>query len=277
MNHSALDQSALLRAFNRSQLSYNQHAFVQQEVADRLLDRVAWLKVKPQLILDCSAHSACLDQGLLSRFPGVAIQHFDLAAQCSVKGQSQFSTPPADLLIANLSLHWQASARACLQQWHELLKPGGLLLMTTLGPDTLHELRQSFSAVSDYPHVHEFRDMHDVGDDLLATGFVDPVMEREELHIDYDSLDVLLHDIKASGAANASHSRLKGLMGKQRWQAMRQHYVELMREAEPERRGETVTARCEVIYGLAWRSSTLSQAKGQSSDEVLVPVPGIKR
>ena len=132
-----------------------------------------------------------------------------------------------------------------------MLKPGGLYVFTTFGPDTLKELRYSWSKVDEANHVNMFVDMHDIGDALLQDGFAEPVMEAEVLTVTYDCVDGLMHDLKAIGAnvtastSQAEHAA-KGLGGKSMLQTVRQSY-------EKYRQGNLLPATYEVIYGHAWK------------------------
>src|SRR5205085_909169 len=81
--------------------------------------------------------------------------------------------------------------------------PEGLVLFSSLGPDTLKELRAAAGAAS----VHEFVDMHDLGDMLVAAGFSAPVMDMEVLAIEYAAGGRLLEDLRASGQTNARIDR----------------------------------------------------------------------
>ena len=45
-----------------------------------------------------------------------------------------------------------------------------MLMFSTLGPDTLKELRAALPP-SDAEHLHRFIDMHDLGDALVGAGF----------------------------------------------------------------------------------------------------------
>ena len=76
-----------------------------------------------------------------------------------------------------MALHWAAEPLAALREFHRVLAPDGLLMFSTLGPDTLAELRAAAGA----ERVHAFADMHDLGDMLLAAGFSAPVMDMETL------------------------------------------------------------------------------------------------
>ena len=62
-------------------------------------------------------------------------------------------------------------------------------MFSTLGPDSLKELRSAFA--DGYAHTQRFIDMHDFGDMLVGCGFADPVMDMEVLTpVSYTHLDV---------------------------------------------------------------------------------------
>jgi malonyl-CoA O-methyltransferase len=157
---------------------------------------------------------------------------------------------------------------AALLEAKRVLKPGGLYVFTTFGPDTLKELRHSWSKVDDDNHVNQFVDMHDIGDALLQDGFAEPVMEAEIMTVTYDSVDRLMRDLKAIGANVTANSAAgdavsdgsadlagqaparKGLRGKSMLHAVRQGY-------EKYRRDNVLPATYEIIYGHAWKPVTV--------------------
>ena len=87
-----------------------------------------------------------------------------------------------DLIWSNLALHWHSRPDAVLPEWQRVLRVNGLLMFSTLGPDTLRELRAACAdaeaALGTPPaaRVIDFVDMHD-GDMLVESGFEIPVME----------------------------------------------------------------------------------------------------
>ena len=127
----------------------------------------------------------------------------------------------------------------------DVLKPGTIFIFSTLGPDTLRELREVFSTYSDMPHVNTFLDMHDVGDILSSSGFSDPVIESEEITVNYDSAAGLLRDLKGIGASNADSERRKSLTGPTRMR-------KILKEYEKYRCNDKIPATYEVILGHAW-------------------------
>ncbi|MCK6410718.1 MAG: methyltransferase domain-containing protein, partial [Thauera sp.] len=148
---------------------------------------------------------------------------------------------------SNLMLQWLHDPLPALKEIHRVLEVGGMLMFSTLGPDTLKELRAALPP-SDAEHLHRFIDMHDLGDALVGAGFSDPVMDMEMLTVTYTSLDDLLHDLRTSGSANAATTRPRGLVGKGHWQKLRANYEQLRRDGR-------LPATVEVVYGHAWKAA----------------------
>ena len=118
--------------------------------------------------------------------------------------QADFSALPFaagafELLWSNLALHWHSRPDLVFPEWQRVLKVNGLLMFSTLGPDTLRELRGAYReveashGVAPRKHVIDFVDMHDLGDMLVESGFEIPVMDQEMLTITYKSPESLLN------------------------------------------------------------------------------------
>jgi len=120
-----------------------------------------------------------------------------------------------------------------------VLAPEGLLMFSTLGPDTLKELR----AAAGERRVHAFIDMHDLGDMLVACGFSAPVMDMEMLTLAYPDADALLRDLRASGQTSARADRPRGLAGRCFGAGLRAAL------------GAAPRASFEVVYGHAWKGA----------------------
>lgn len=150
-----------------------------------------------------------------------------------------------DLVWANMALHWLVEPMAAFREFHRVLSPGGLLMFSTLGPDTLRELRAAAGA----NRVHAFIDMHDLGDMLLAAGLSAPVMDMEVLTFRYAHADALLADLRQSGQSNARADRTRGLAGR--------GFAERLRRAI----GPQPNISYEVVYGHAWRAPAAPDVK----------------
>ena len=174
----------------------------------------------------------------------------------------------AELIFSSLMLQWCNDLDAVFVRIKSTLKKQGLFLFATLGPDTLKELRTSCAAADDVVHVNTFIDMHDVGDALVRAGFVEPVMDVENIIMTYDDCSSLMKDLKTLGANNVDAERHKGLTGKSKIKNMIASY-------ENFRSNGRLPATYEVVYGHAW--APLQEAPSDSLvKEAYFPISSLK-
>ncbi len=162
-----------------------------------------------------------------------------------------------DLAWSNLALQWVNAPPQAFAEFYRVLGVGGLLSFTTLGPDTLRELRIAFATIDEATHVNRFFDMHDLGDMLVEAGFADPVMDMEMLTLTYADATALMRELKALGAHNVTAARPRGMMGRERWRRM----LEALENFRHEGR---LPASFEVIYGHAWKPAPRVVADGRT-------------
>lgn len=275
-----LDKRHVRRTFDRAAASYDQAAVLQREVCDRLLERLAWIRLSPARVLDAGAGTGQGLQGLRRRYRGARLVALDLSPAmlrtaarsagwwrrpglvCGDVEALPFADACFDLVFSSLAVQWCNDLERALAEFRRVLAPGGLLMFTTLGPDTLVELRRAWSAVDGRPHVSDFVDMHDVGDILVHNGFADPVMDTERMTLTYGDVRGLMGDLKAIGATNAAQGRGRGLTGPARLRA-----VEAAYEGVRDGAGR-LPATYEVIYGHAWAP----QAPAPKRPERVIPI-----
>ena len=267
-----LDLRLVRRRAARAAATYAGADFLAREIGRRMAERLDYIRVLPSRVLDLGCGPGA-DQPLLrARFPEAAYLGVDSAAPMLRPGQAAgnflqrlFGTakrPPADSIAAdatalplargsmglvwsNLMLNWLHDPAPAFREIHRVLEVGGLVMFSTLGPDTLKELRAALPTAGG-ERVHRFIDMHDLGDALVQAGFSDPVMDMEMVTLTYADMDSLLSDLRASGASNAAVGRPRGLTGKGDWAAARAAYQGLAREGR-------LPASFEVIQGHAWK------------------------
>lgn len=261
-------------SFDRAAESYDQAAVLQREVADRVLERLAYIKPEPQRLLDLGCGTGYSLQPLAQRYPGSEIWALDVSLNMldaakrkpsmwqKLRGRFRYVAGDAeqlpladasvDMIFSSLALQWCVDLDQTFAEWRRVLKPEGLLMFSTFGPDTLKELRQSFETVDNYSHTNRFIDMHDIGDALLRNGFGDPVMDMEMLTVTYDDLFSIMRDLKQIGAHNVTQGRGRGLMGRRRMQAVSEAY-------EQYRQDNRLPVSYEVVYGQAWAMETGGQ------------------
>ncbi len=279
-----LDHRWLKRARIRAQAG----EALQDEIARRLLERLELIRLDPQRVLDMSWGHLVTRPALVARYPHSQVvaaspmlysvpkprrrAWFRRASEpLLIAHADRLPLPDAsvDLLFSNLLLPWYDNLDAVFAAAKRLLRPGGLFLFSSLGPDSLQELRRAWAAVDDTIHIQVFIDMHDVGDALLRAGFADPVMDMEMLTLTYATIDDLLRELRAAGSRNVLRERRESLTGKQRWRAMQQAY-------EARRQQERLPASFEIVYGHAWKLETPSRMQADSH-EVRIPVTRIGR
>jgi len=264
LNPPRLDKIAVKRSFNRAAPAYDKQGVLQAEILKRLLGRLDYIKHQPSTILDLGCGTGGGIAGLKRCYPRSQIIGLDLAGEMLKLANRQFGwfhqkrlvnadmeqlpfAPNSfDLLFSNLALQWANDLPAMFKALVEVGRQGSLFMFTTFGPGTLQQLSQSWAELDQQPHVHQFIDMHDVGDALMAANFQQPVIDSETIHLQYDDFRSLLDDLKNIGAANADNSRRKGLMTPTRLRGLEQSYRSYGFE-----NGKFV-ATYEVVYGHAW-------------------------
>ncbi len=147
-----------------------------------------------------------------------------------------------DLIFSSLAIQWCENLPALFSEVARVLKPGGRFVFSTLGPETLFELRDAWSVVDQFQHVNRF-----ISFDTLqqqATNYLTQLNLREAPEVLlYDQLRELTTELKGIGAHNISAGRQSGLTGKARITAFKQAY-EKFRGAEGK-----LPATYQVFYG----------------------------
>lgn len=282
-NPPLLDKHQVRLAFDRAASTYDDFAALQYEVADRLLERLEVLKLEIRTVLDVGCGTGYCTRALGKNYKRAEVIGLDLApAMVNIaKGQNTWrrkdrylvgdaerlpiASSSVDLVFSNLALQW-CNPDAVFSEFARVLRPGGTILFSTFGPDTLRELRQAWGEVNDAPHVHDFIDMHDLGDALMRAGLIEPVMDRENLVLDYADVSAMMKDIKGVGAHNVAPKRARGLSGKSTFTRFKTAYEALANNGR-------IPATYEAIYGHAWAGQVTHG--GNSGEPHRIPVSAI--
>jgi malonyl-CoA O-methyltransferase len=254
-----IDRRAARRRFDRAARTYAGASRLEAEISARMLERLDYIRLAPRRVLD--AGSGPPRRELARRYPKASVIALDFSLPMLEKSQSWFfrkkslrvcgelerlplADGAVDLVWSNMALHWLSEPLGALREFRRVLAPGGLLMFSTLGPDSLKELRAAAAQ-----RVHRFIDMHDLGDMLLAAGLSNPVMDMEMLSIAYGDAGRLLADLRASGQTSARADRPRGLAGRR--------FASGLRRAL----GDKPQATFEVVYGHAWKGSELKTVR----------------
>ncbi|WP_290888151.1 malonyl-ACP O-methyltransferase BioC [Arenimonas sp.] len=258
------DRRHLRRAFGRAAPNYAAVAALQREAEARLLEQLDYLDDRqPGRILDLGCGPGRAAGAMKKRWPKAEVIALDAALPMlrEVPRHTRFWRPVrrvnadvsqlpladqcADVIFSSLCLQWVDDLPATLSEFRRVLRPGGLLLLSTFGPATLSELRDAYLACGEVPPLSPFAQIQQVGDAMLAAGFKDPVLERDEYTLTYPDLRSLMHELRAIGAGDARHDRPRGLGGRGRLQRVTAHYEALRRDG-------VLPSTWEVITAQAW-------------------------
>lgn len=245
-------------------------------------ERLDFVNIDPKRVIDLGCSRGGSFAGLMARYPRAELIGLDVAPAMLSAGRTpragwqrwlgigkdagplRLAADAANLPLksrttalvwSNLLLHWLDDPIPALAEAHRVLEVGGLLMFSTLGPDTLKELRGAFS--DGYAHTQRFADMHDLGDMLVGCGFADPVMDMEVITLTYDDLDTLFAELRAAGSSCAMKARRHGMTGRKAWESGKAAYEALRKDGK-------LPATFEVIYGHAWKAAPKTTPDGRA-------------
>lgn len=237
----------LVRAHrDRAAPSYDDHAFLFMEGADRLCDRLADIKRDFSQALDLGCHMGEVGAALSGAQKVQSIFQADLSPAFAARARDSNERPAAasdeealpfavgslDLVISNLSLHWVNDLPGALSQIRMALAPDGLLLASVFGVETLRELKDSLAKAEIElegglsPRISPFADVRDLGSLLQRAGFALPVVDTETITVRYSDPFRLLSDLRGMGESNAVLERRRTPMRRSTLMAAMSHYMD---------------------------------------------------
>jgi malonyl-CoA O-methyltransferase len=258
----ALEPVRVRRSFDRAARTYDDAAVLHAEVREELLKRLQLVTLVPQVALDAGAGTGHASRALKRRYPKAQVVALDSSLQMlRMAGKQQSWLRPfericadaellplrdgsVDLIVSNLMLQW-CNPDAVFAEFRRVLTPSGLLSFSAFGPDTLRELRTAWGQIDAHSHVHQFIDMHDLGDALVRNGFAAPVLDVERFTLQYLDVRKVAADLKATGAHNATAGRARGLTGPRKFAAMQAAYEQFRQDGR-------LPATYEVVFAHAW-------------------------
>jgi malonyl-CoA O-methyltransferase len=258
--------------FSAAATSYDKAAALARETHRRLAERLDWVKIVPRCVADIGCATGDGIRELQRRYPNAEAYAIDFARPMlaavarrttllqRLRGRVPrlinadvralpLAAGSLELVWSNLMLHWLAEPLAAFKEVHRVLAVGGQFTFAMLGPDTLKELHAT-GATS----LRRFADMHDIGDMLVAAGFVDPVMDMEMITLAYRRPRQFLADQRRLGVRD-------GLLGHMPWRDWRRVLRAWSDRRDVEGR---LPASFEIVFGHAWKAEPKTTADGRA-------------
>ena len=240
-------------------------ASVMQNARDALLERLDGIRIEPRCILDLGAGTGAVARCLARRFRNAEVVSVDpvsgllhsareraprwFSRHRHVAGEAErlpLSTHCVDLIVSSVAMPWFDPVDDALAECLRALRPGGLLLLSTLGSGTLKELAFAWSGGGGPPRMHPFADMHVLGDALVHAGFADVVMDVQRMHLRAPGFWPLCRVLSRSGGSGALAARRRGLTAADTFRAAAARYDSL-RDADG-----ALPVSVEFVFGHAW-------------------------
>ncbi len=275
----SIDEAAVA-AVQRRLARLSAPPWLHADIAGRMAERLLLFKTPPRRIVDWSSFLGASAQRLTTTFPDaalIAVEPSDILVERSRTAlRSPWWTPrrwkapaaevilasatplgEAQLVWANMALHGVADPPELMQRWQRMLSPGGFVMFSCLGPDTVRELTSLYARLQWPAPTIAFVDMHDLGDMLVHAGFADPVMDQERLTVHWNSAAVLCKDLRLLGG-NVSPDRYPGLRTP-RWRAALHAALEPLRDSSGR-----YALTFEIVYGHAFKAELTAPAAAET-------------
>lgn len=191
------DKDNVRTRFARSRATYGTEAVIQSRITRRLLSMLPPTGSNTR-ILEIGAGLGDATRALSAQ-PHATLSAWDLHISPSVAAITDITTrecdaetaimslpdESVDLLVSASTMQWFNSPFAFLRHVRRVLAPGGEAVISTFGPDTMHELHEALGTVSAFPAPEAYSSFG--------------VVESEIHSLSFPSASALLRHIRATG------------------------------------------------------------------------------
>ncbi|HEY3146789.1 MAG TPA: methyltransferase domain-containing protein [Dongiaceae bacterium] len=214
----------IARHFGAAAPTYDRAARIQARIADELARDIAAV-VRPAQILEFGCGTGNLTRVLASLFPDAHLIATDLAPPMTALCRKRLGVsarylyaamdaempafPPArfDLVCGSLAAQWFASPVQAFATLGTLLRPGGVLALTTLGTDTFQEWRAAAALLGLSPAIPAYPSLAEL-DWRRPPGFLVEQARERRLWDEHPSALDFLQSLRSIGAdLPADHAR----------------------------------------------------------------------
>ncbi len=280
----AHEQRRLRRVHDRAARSFADADFLHERTRQGLLERLRCTALQPAFVLDLGAGQCAGASTLIARYPDARVLAIDHARQmlsraiepgittaCAEASRLPLPDTSVDLIFCNLMLAYCHNPVPVLAEARRVLATGGLFAFATLGPESFRELRAAWTGLDEFVHLPPHPDMHSLGAILQQAGFVETVLDLDEISVTYENFSGLAADLRAAGSSNHSVRRNPGLTGR--------HSGRSLAESVNRLRGTDgrFAVTVQPIYGLSWAGVPQNTRPGREFDVPLSKLSGRPR
>lgn len=231
---------SVARDFGAAATSYDQAARLQRHMGRALLELGEEIPVCGiARLLDLGCGTGQFASALAEHYPGSQILGIDLSPAMVAHGRSRhkamnwlvadaaqlpLAAASVDGLFSNLMVQWCADPRPVLEECLRVLRPGGVLMCSTLVQGTLRELDAAWqSADPGTSHINRFETAAALTEKVAEVCPAASV-QFETIALRYPSPLALLHELKALGAQFKGRDRRRTATAPGRVRAMSAYY-----------------------------------------------------
>lgn len=253
--HIAAESREIVNHFGRSSHTYKGAARLQTDVANELLELAVQNKKsneKFERILDLGCGPGLMTAQLSEQTQQLV--SLDLCASMLSQNtnadnrvlanshQLPFQSESFDLVFSSLMIQW-CDLQQVLSQIHQILKPNGKAVISTLVTGSLTELQQAWTQVDNDKHIHEYLTTDEVKSVINTFDWQQSNTRIQTKTYPFKSVRALAKELKHLGANIVQGRQSKGLMPKSKWLTMESTYREMF--ATP---NQQIPASYQVMY-----------------------------
>lgn len=239
LNLAVLDKRKVAHSFSRAAHTYDSVANLQRTVGGQLFANLPAADSVVR-VLDLGCGTGFFSDALVERFPQADIVGLDIAEGmidfarshradtiqwlCGDAENLPLLSASIDVIFSSLAIQWCENLPGLFRELRRVLKPGGQLLFSTLGPNTLHELKSAWQTVDGNVHVNRFQPAEEVQAQLRLAEFQIEQWRTENRVLGFARLVDLTRELKALGAHNINRGQASGLTGRRKLEALMSAY-----------------------------------------------------
>lgn len=239
-------KSQVAKKFSKAASTYDQASEIQRVAGNRLLDEFldAPQLLEFSVVMDLGCGTGFFSNVLQERCKNSSVVGVDLSIDMLSAAQQKssilfvggdaeklpFADNSIDLIYSNFALQWCFDLPQLFDELYRVLKPGSELIFTTLGNQSLCELRTAWNLVDDQQHVNAFVDNTSIAS-LLESKFSQVKVDAQLLRAQFDNVHDLLHSLKSVGATYHAAST-KGLMGRKKLVRLTEAYEQFREQGK---------------------------------------------